>query len=430
MKGKKEEYIQQLQKVLTQDNFWRLFVDGKKQQKPPQQQAQQDGINEAAFGHLDWVMREAHGLKKMQDTAIWLFSKEHIDEPLSYELFTKIHKSAFPFEDHLLFSWESTITSAKKTFGVPASSEQYLTARAQQIKNQVGADNAPWRYVPMSNDEGVIETIWTLEEKQKYLEILSAQYNSTKTKLANDQEALLFHIVTMAQTLEDIHIASDGNCRSVITLWLNKELVSHGFAPIILEDPNDFEHYAAQQLLYLLGKGQGAFFKFFTTGYPYNNCYTDEEIQNNICQLKTIDPLYNTHHENEIVTPNIINYQLTNYIYHGPGKEEIRQIISKQGAVNTYDKFAPLLDETIVQLISTRYTGKENYYLLHEKITAKYFKYYCEAKNIDINEIDDLCEQWLNFIGVVRMKIGHIFHYDHQISLDLFRNSFTKLPII
>ncbi|WPY00848.1 hypothetical protein Trichorick_00737 [Candidatus Trichorickettsia mobilis] len=413
MKSKKEEYIEQLQQILTQDNFWRLFVDGKKQQKQPQQQ---NGLNEAKFGHLDWAMREMHGLKRMQDTAKWLFSKEYIDEPLSYKLLTKIHESAFPFEDHLLFSWKSTIVGTKRTFGVPASAEQYLTVRAQEIQIQVDADKAPWKYVPQSATRGIIETIWTPEERQKYIEILSAKYNSIKTELAQDQKALLLHIVTMAQTVEDIHNASDGNCRSIITLWLNKELVSHGFKPIILEDPNDFEHYEPQQLLYLLDKGQEAFFKFFTTGYPYNNCYIDAEIRNNICQLKSIDLLYYTHHDKKIVTPNIINHQLTNYIYHGSGKDEIQQIISKQGVVNTYDKFAPFLDQYISMLILTKYKGQENYYLLHEKISAKYFKYYCEAKNIDINETNNLFEQWLNFVEVVKLKINSIF-YNYQISL-------------
>ena len=117
--------IDQIQKILNQDNFWRFFVDGKKQH---------EGDEEAKLGYLDWALREPHSLNKLRQTAKLLFTETGLEVDLSLELIEKLHRGAFPYEDDLLTSWESCLPEFPRTFGqCDKKSKDYLEKRAKEI---------------------------------------------------------------------------------------------------------------------------------------------------------------------------------------------------------------------------------------------------------------------------------------------------------
>ncbi|MEI7669289.1 MAG: hypothetical protein WCJ33_04325, partial [Pseudomonadota bacterium] len=95
-----------------------------------------------------------------------------------------------------------------------------------------------------------IDTISTMLPKIAALyeqALVGCKHNSTSTiKLITDT----------AQTLELLHIFVDGNCRAVITLWLNKELIRAGLSPAIFENPNDFDWKTTEELVCDITKGQ------------------------------------------------------------------------------------------------------------------------------------------------------------------------------
>lgn len=58
--------------MLEKPNFWRFFVDGKKQRSTVAKSVVEKF--EVDHGHLAWATREPEGLHMMRETAKWLYS--------------------------------------------------------------------------------------------------------------------------------------------------------------------------------------------------------------------------------------------------------------------------------------------------------------------------------------------------------------------
>lgn len=277
--SKEIDYIDQIRQVLDSDNWWRLFVDGKRQHASDSQ---------ANLGWVSWALREPSSLKKMKDTAKWLFSEEMIHKPFSLELFYEIHQRAFSLDDALLFSWESSLPAGGlKSFGEYRNNTQKkeIESRAKFLQKLAETDKPP-----VICDGKKIWAQWSKEEVEKTIHKLADFYYESLSEATPESRSKL--AIQMAKDVELIHPMLDCNLRVVVTLWLNKELMAFGQAPVIFEDPNDFDNQPLHYLADEVQKGQEAFLRLCETGVPYEDCVPNEQIAVNIRKLGPINMQY------------------------------------------------------------------------------------------------------------------------------------------
>ena len=284
----RHQYIEQIQYILTKPNFWRLFVDGRNQRE--------DFIGSATevkYGYLAWALREPHGLDMIRTTAKYLFSTNSIDTPLSYELIKGIHKLCFPLQDNLILS-DAISDKEPRIFGEKTyqkAAYQHLSTKCKKLVEELGllpSSGSPWKIV--CDDAGIIGIAAELDKdtiRSKFPTI--ATIYEERLARCDDDISKIKLIADTAQTLELLHMFTDGNCRVLITIWLNKELIRAGLSPAIFENPNDFDWKSTEQLVKDVITGQKAFQDLCSKGYPYKQCITDSEIDNNFMTL------YETH---------------------------------------------------------------------------------------------------------------------------------------
>lgn len=87
----------------------------------------------------------------------------------------------------------------------------------------------------------------TQKEVTQAFEKLILNYNHAIKKTENVLEKLDV-IIQFIQDSEQLHPFLDGNCRTLCMLLLNHLLLQHGFPPVILDDPNQFDCLSLQEL--------------------------------------------------------------------------------------------------------------------------------------------------------------------------------------
>lgn len=85
------------------------------------------------------------------------------------------------------------------------------------------------------------------EEHTKIIQDYIAEYQASLKKATTEDEKLST-IINFIQSLEQLHPFSDGNCRTLIMLLLNRELILNGFPRVMLTDPNRFDLYSVEEL--------------------------------------------------------------------------------------------------------------------------------------------------------------------------------------
>ncbi|KTC84507.1 Fic family protein [Legionella brunensis] len=73
------------------------------------------------------------------------------------------------------------------------------------------------------------------------------QYESKLKKLSDNEEKLEV-IIELIQKIERLHPFIDGNCRTLVMLVLNRELIRNGFMPTMQWNPNRFDFFSREQL--------------------------------------------------------------------------------------------------------------------------------------------------------------------------------------
>ncbi|RTK92237.1 MAG: hypothetical protein EKK61_05545 [Rickettsiales bacterium] len=167
-----------------------------------------------------------------------------------------------------------------RIFGArPVKNElNWVNKRASEIKKFVKSKAVPWKIIQNDSRFFEIATEWSYEEKIKHYNTLHNQYKQNVVKPSLNK---LEVIVQFIQDIECMHFFADGNCR-MIYLLLNKELMKHGFDPVILFNPNEFDYKTIKELIKEIEKGQQAFKYFIENGVPYASCVSDEQIAQNI----------------------------------------------------------------------------------------------------------------------------------------------------
>jgi hypothetical protein len=84
-------------------------------------------------------------------------------------------------------------------------------------------------------------------------------YYAEQMATADTREKKLECIVRLIAQLERIHPFSDGNCRTLCVLVLNRELIRNGFLPVILDNPNRFDGFSIDELMEEVKRGMQHF---------------------------------------------------------------------------------------------------------------------------------------------------------------------------
>ena len=135
---------------------------------------------------------------------------------------------------------------------------------------------------------GNIVAFWDNATIRSHFPKIATSYEQKLLKCTSDESKISL-IAETAQTLELLHIFKDGNARTVITIWLNKELMRAGLQPAVIENPNDFDWKTTKELVDIIKVGQKAFTKLAISGRPYDTSLSAEAVD------KNIESLYDSH---------------------------------------------------------------------------------------------------------------------------------------
>ena len=246
-------------------------------------------FEEYHLGHLLWATREPNGLNKLREAALELYSNKNIQKELTLEFIKQVHKSAFPFEDHLRLATDYVLSGDERMFGriTKVKETNWISNRSVAIKQLVNSEGYPWGLKEISPNTYEISTTWTLKEKFAFYPKILAQYNKNMLEAESPQEKIGL-IAQHIQDIECLHFFQDGNCRMVYLL-LNKELMKHGLDPVILLDPNNFDQMPPDDLYEQIMQGQKAFKHYIEKDLPYGDCLDQETIARNIQSLDPAD---------------------------------------------------------------------------------------------------------------------------------------------
>jgi len=291
MSKNNNKYIKQYTSALERQSYWRLFIDGGRQKSDFKTPNTLGEFKEYQLGHLLWALREPNGLRLLKETAKKLYSAENINQELTFEFLATVQRLSYPFEDHLRLAKAYVTDNTPRMFGYVKLEKEitWVQERSLAIQKLVKSQNAPWGFQKSSQGDDAFEitTIWTPAEKIKYYPIILNQYNKSISAAKTD-EAKIKLIIQHMQDIEDLHFFADGNCRMVYLL-LNKELLKHGFQPVILLNPNYFDQMTLDDLYDQVIQGQAAFNKFIIEDKPYDECLKNKEIQKNLQAINSKD---------------------------------------------------------------------------------------------------------------------------------------------
>lgn len=260
---------------------WRLFIDGYRQDEGP------DAFDKKEPGYM----------RAMDNAYVHLL--DSFDEPLSSAVIEQLHVEALSTVDNTdnehtgEFRHDSPgdfgLRAAEES-GIPVMAGNVTLAGLQEfmasgVQHEVAVSSSGKErdrfaiYIEGSNDNllktsspeeiyGLLQTqnrpirFVVAQEDQNNLRarvdrILDEYHGSLAT--AQSQDDKLQIIVDMVAKLEKNHVFSDGNIRTLVMLVLNRELVKHGFTPVILDNPNQFDLFSTQELLAAVHRGMDVF---------------------------------------------------------------------------------------------------------------------------------------------------------------------------
>lgn len=119
-----------------------------------------------------------------------------------------------------------------------------ISSTAAFIKDKIENTGHAKFYIPhMSHDQ-----------IKKEVELSIKQYHRAIKKSKTDDQKL-DAMINFVQKLERLHPFSDGNCRTLVMLTLNRELIRNGFPPAMFDNPNRFDFFSKAQLKDEIKKG-------------------------------------------------------------------------------------------------------------------------------------------------------------------------------
>lgn len=245
----------EIETAIGKDHMWRLVLDGAAQHDP----------EDPHGGIIGYEMREPGSVERLKNGYQFTLSQP-LFEPVTTKLIQDIHKNVASLavaQNRAAGKWGSS--------GVTCSYTRVYTP----------ADENGLKYIPKGNfsHSGAFENMIDMHEllmpTTSTIELDGAMTDPTlkfesshggnpgenlqklidayEAKMAslplNDRYERLKTIVQFIHIAEINHPFQDGNCRTICTCLLNRELIRHGFAPTLLWDPNYLDLLSTEEIM-------------------------------------------------------------------------------------------------------------------------------------------------------------------------------------
>lgn len=269
---------------IPESEFWRLFVDLRIQR------------DKSEKGWLGYENREPGSIQAMYDA--FKFVQSTLNEDLTSTYISNIHKLAaakcpsFTYRTLESLTWDARI----KTVTQHVHPGKYRGNMGIQVRTDSSAitplglvklvDSSLEITYPKEKQCFLIYPPFFKDNKAFKLKIASLIEDYNQSMQSDEPIDKLRAIVQFVQAIEWIHPYRDGNLRTLILL-LNRELVRHGFTPTLLEDPNRFDGFTHDEMLFEVLRGMDSFESLRTKGMLPDCEATDSlKIQNGFSPIR------------------------------------------------------------------------------------------------------------------------------------------------
>jgi hypothetical protein len=200
----------------------------------------------------------------------FMFELDNLDVPLSVEVIDRIHHHVIDGvldTNYTPGEIQSGLASYRKPgdyvgFGlIPGQNiskkglEELKSTTPNQyqyslIKQAIGTTGNHYFKLGCFSDHSPSDTHHILENYHQMIDGLSSRAQHAGPK------QIIKAICQMVSDLERLHPYGDGNCRTFGLILLNRELVRHGLVPTMMDDPNQFDGFAHEELVAKVIEGQ------------------------------------------------------------------------------------------------------------------------------------------------------------------------------
>jgi len=279
------------------EQLWRLFVDLEKQKKES--------------GYIGFLKREPKYLECMAEAWKYIFQSKNytkysqesseslVTSPVNTELLMKIHNIAAEPADRVQGNNGKIRDKVGVSFGLIPDST--LTPKGE-VQNRLLYSLINQKSTELTNRSAIDTSTLSLSLYKGYQNTSSSYLTSNEISMLVDhfcneyekellsskcKESKLYSLVKLVKTLELIHPFSDGNCRTICILLLNKELVRNGFKPVILEDPNQFDGHTIEELVQKVKEGMQNTEQVMNNEPLYN--YSNDKFEEDNIEAKAFE---------------------------------------------------------------------------------------------------------------------------------------------
>lgn len=190
---------------------------------------------------------------------------QNVDHPLSADSYRELHDMAVgnvrerPGNDDRT-QWGERMRTGYREGAVMFGLTDNMTVQGRQEFEARSVQIAGWCTIDDSGDypKLVTEEHSPDQCRAKAGEIIG-RYHTQVGLAAGDETQVLRAIARCCQDLDQHHLFSDGNIRSVAFLAMNKLLLQNGLSPTILMDPNAIDMHSIDEIVGLIRAGQVRF---------------------------------------------------------------------------------------------------------------------------------------------------------------------------
>lgn len=203
-----------------------------------------------------------------------------LNQPLTADLYEKLHDTAVDgVHERNQYNSSSEFDKGYRdcgvTFGLVTGPGGNATVAGLHEFSQSAKQDGGWieLTLPTGNGNDGAGNLLAVEKsaaqcRQKAADIIATyQQEIVQARAVDDQvdgdgareTAILTAIAKCCQDLDQHHLFSDGNIRSVAFLTMNKLLLQEGLKPTIFNDPNDIDMHSVNEIVGLIRAGQQTF---------------------------------------------------------------------------------------------------------------------------------------------------------------------------
>ena len=230
-----------------EEEVWRLFVDGCHQKDPTQ------------FGWLRYEMRELGCILGMMNGLSFALTNKN---DLSFEIYAQLHTICLDTIRHLTLRDKIALASGSTSVALLPNKNLSLKGFWELRQEKYQKKGQEWFKLGV-RPRGYYEEVYELEfsrgdiSGEKTVATIIESYHSRMAQELEEADKIKA-IIQLASDLDRFHYFEDGNLRTSMII-AQRELIRHGFSPVVLEDPNCLDGFSQEDLFEEFIKGMRCF---------------------------------------------------------------------------------------------------------------------------------------------------------------------------